>query len=386
MIAAHYKHHAKQLGIKGQRIEMDPVLLIVYLVLVSCGLVAFYSATIAHAYDAGDPFVYLRKHIVHVLLALAAMTTAALIHPKRLRKMAPFLLVGGAVLLVIVLIPGIGSKINNSQRWIALGGWNLQPSEFAEIGFIVFSAHYLAFRRGKLDSLLHDVGPLMLFYFVYAILLLLEPDFGSAFVMAAVLGSMLFLSGMRKSHVAIFIAFGVIAVVLLVALEPYRLVRWMSFRDPWADPFNTGFQLVQSLIAFGRGELLGVGLGTSVQTLFYLPYAGSDFLFAIIAEETGLLGVFTIVGLYATLIWRIFHISWCAAADNDMFSMTLAQGIAIMIAISVVINIGVNMGALPTKGLTLPFLSGGGTSLIANSAAIGIVLSISRSLRSGQEQ
>lgn len=373
-------------GRVGPRMSMDPVLLTVYLILVACGLVAFYSATIANAYDAGDPFVFLRKQVVHILLALAAMMTTAQFSPGTIRRFAPFLLLAGAIMLALVLVPGIGTEINFSQRWISIGGWNVQPSEFAELAFVVFAAHYLASRRGNLNSLLFDVGPLMLFFLVFAVLLLLEPDFGSAFVLAAVVGTMLFLSGMRKTHILLFLALGILSVVLLIVLEPYRLVRWMSFRDPFADPFNTGFQLVQALIAFGRGELLGVGLGESVQKLFYLPYAGSDFLFAIVGEETGFVGAVALIALYAILIWRIFLISWSAGATGDTFSMILAQGIAAMIGIATFINMGVNMGALPTKGLTLPFMSGGGTSLIVNSIAIGLVLSISRSVRQEKEQ
>ncbi len=373
-------------GRESPRMSMDPVLLTVYLTLVACGLVAFYSATIANAYDAGDPFVFLRKQIVHILLALAALMTTAQFSPSTIRRFAPFLLLAGAIMLALVLVPGIGTEINFSQRWISIGGWNVQPSEFAELAFVVFAAHYLAHRRGKLNSLLHDVGPLMLLFLVFAVLLLLEPDFGSAFVLAAVVGTMLFLSGMRKTHILLFLALGILSVVLLIMLEPYRLVRWMSFRDPFADPFNTGFQLVQALIAFGRGELLGVGLGESVQKLFYLPYAGSDFLFAIVGEETGFFGVVVLIALYGILIWRIFCVSWLAGGAGDTFSMILAQGIAAMIGIATFINMGVNMGALPTKGLTLPFMSGGGTSLIANSIAIGLVLSISRSVRQEKQQ
>ena len=373
-------------GRESPRMSMDPVLLTVYLTLVACGLVAFYSATIANAYDAGDPFVFLRKQIVHILLALAAMMTTAQFSPNTIRRFAPFLLLAGAIMLALVLVPGIGTEINFSQRWISIGGWNVQPSEFAELAFVVFAAHYLAHRRGKLNSLLHDVGPLILLFLVFAVLLLLEPDFGSAFVLAAVVGIMLFLSGMRKTHILLFLALGILSVVLLIMLEPYRLVRWMSFRDPFADPFNTGFQLVQALIAFGRGELLGVGLGESVQKLFYLPYAGSDFLFAIVGEETGFFGVVVLITLYGILIWRIFCVSWLAGGAGDTFSMILAQGIAAMIGIATFINMGVNMGALPTKGLTLPFMSGGGTSLIANSIAIGLVLAISRSVRQEKQQ
>ncbi|MYD78268.1 MAG: cell division protein FtsW, partial [Gammaproteobacteria bacterium] len=197
-------------------------------------------------------------------------------------------------------------------------------------------------------------------------------------VLGAVLLAVLYLGGLKISHIILFTILSTIAVAILIVIEPYRVMRVMSFLNPWEDPYNSGFQLVQSLIALGRGEWFGVGLGTSVQKLHYLPYAGSDFLFAVIGEELGLIGLMTVMGLFVVLIWKIFHISWLAAAVNDTFSNLLAKSIGILIAISAVVNMGVNMGILPTKGLTLPFMSEGGSSLIAYSIAIGIVISIHR--------
>ena len=213
---------------------------------------------------------------------------------------------------------------------------------------------------------------------MFATLLISEPDLGSVMVLGAVLMTVLFLSGLRLPHIVLFSALAVGAVVVLIVIEPYRVARVMSFLNPWDDPYSSGFQLVQSLIAFGRGEWFGVGLGTSVQKLFYLPYAGSDFLLAVIGEELGFVGIFTVIALFVVLIWKIFHISWLAAAVDDTFGKILAQSIGVMIAISAVINMGVNMGSLPTKGLTLPFMSEGGSSLVAYSMAIGIVIAIHR--------
>ena len=356
----------------------DAVLLTVYLALVVFGMIAVYSATIAQAFEVGDPFVFLRKNAVNITVAIIAMLVASRVPIAWLKKCSLFLVVAGMLLLALVMVPSLGVEANGSTRWIRLGGWIFQPSEFAELMFLIFVAGYLSTRDQRLNSLVRDVLPIVGVYLVFATLLISEPDLGSVMVLGAVLMTVLFLSGLRLPHIVLFSALAVGAVVVLIVIEPYRVARVMSFLNPWDDPYNSGFQLVQSLIAFGRGEWFGVGLGTSVQKLFYLPYAGSDFLLAVIGEELGFVGVFTVVALFVVLIWKIFHISWLAAAVNDTFGKILAQSIGVMIAISAVINMGVNMGSLPTKGLTLPFMSEGGSSLVAYSIAIGIVISIHR--------
>ncbi len=358
--------------------EFDVVLITVYLALVVFGMVAVYSATIAQAFETGDPFVYLRTNAINIGVALAAMVVASLTPVALLKRCSLLLLVGAIVLLVLVFVPGLGVEINGSTRWIRMGGWIFHPSEFAEIMFLIFVAKYLSTRDQRLTSLVRDVLPIIGIYLLIAALLLKEPDFGSVMVLGAVLMVVLFLSGLRVPHILLFSCLAVGSVVNLILIEPYRVVRVMSFLNPWDDPYNSGFQLVQSLIALGRGEWFGVGLGTSVQKLFYLPYAGSDFLLAVIGEELGLLGIVTVISLFAVLLWKIFHISWLAAAVNDTFGKILAQSIGVLIAISAIINMGVNMGSLPTKGLTLPFMSAGGSSLVAYSIAIGIVVSIHR--------
>ena len=358
--------------------RVDSVLITVYLGLVIFGMIAVYSATIAQAFDTGDHFVYLRKNAINIAIALTGMFVVSFIPPSVLKRLAPLFLIVGIGLLAIVLVPSIGVELNGSNRWVRVGGRIFQPSEFAEILFLIYLARYLAVREEQLNSLSRDVLPIIVIYLVFATLLMLEPDFGSTMVLGAVLLAVLYLGGLKISHIILFTILSTIAVAILIVIEPYRLVRVMSFLNPWEDPYNSGFQLVQSLIALGRGEWFGVGLGTSVQKLHYLPYAGSDFLFAVIGEELGLIGLMTVMGLFVVLIWKIFHISWLAAAVNDTFSNLLAKSIGILIAISAVVNMGVNMGILPTKGLTLPFMSEGGSSLIAYSIAIGIVLSIHR--------
>ena len=356
----------------------DVVLLTVYLALVVFGMIAVYSATIAQAFEVGDPFVFLRKNAVNITVAIVAMLVASRFPTAWLKKCSLFLVVAGMLLLTLVMVPSLGVEANGSTRWIRIGGWIFQPSEFAELMFLIFVAGYLSTRDQRLNSLVRDVLPIVGVYLVFATLLISEPDLGSVMVLGAVLMTVLFLSGLRLPHIVLFSALAVGAVVVLIVIEPYRVARVMSFLNPWDDPYNSGFQLVQSLIAFGRGEWFGVGLGTSVQKLFYLPYAGSDFLLAVIGEELGFVGIFTVVALFVVLIWKIFHISWLAAAVDDKFGKILAQSIGVMIAISAVINMGVNMGSLPTKGLTLPFMSEGGSSLVAYSIAIGIVISIHR--------
>ncbi|MDE0309296.1 MAG: putative lipid II flippase FtsW [Acidiferrobacterales bacterium] len=364
----------------------DPTLLIVYLLLVAVGIVTAYSATIAQAFEAGDSFLYMRKNLVNLLFALTAMLVASLIPVRFWQKTAPLLLLGGIGLLALVFVPSLGVEVNGSNRWIRVANFNFQPSEIAELAFIVFTADYISSRRNQLNATIVGILPILGVFSVFSILLLLEPDFGSTVVLGAALMCLLYLNGMRLSHMAMIAGAGVLAIAVLVVLEPYRLTRLLSFMDPFEDPFDTGFQLTQSLIAFGRGEIFGVGLGNSVQKLFYLPYAGSDFLLAIIAEELGFIGIFAVISLFVVLTWRIFRIGWLAGATGDHFAMVMCQGIAILIAVSAMINMGVNMGVLPTKGLTLPFMSEGGTSLIAYSAAIGMIFSVERRARRVSEQ
>ncbi len=361
--------------------RFDPLLLVIYLLLVSFGMIAVYSATIAQAFETGDSFAFLRSNLVHIGLAIFAMVVVSFVPVRIWQNLTPLFLVGGIVMLSLVFVPQLGVEINGSTRWINIGGWNFQPSEFAELAFLLFAADYLASRRHDMSDFFRDVLPILIIYLIFAGLLLLEPDFGSAVVLGGVLFGMLFVSHMRWSHIWILAGIGILGLVTLILLEDYRIDRLTSFLNPWEDPYGKGFQLVQSLIAFGRGEWYGVGVGNSVMKLFYLPYAGSDFLLAIIAEELGFVGICTVILLFTILIWRIYYIARLAQYVGDKYAFTVAQAIAMLIAISALINMGVNMGVLPTKGLTLPLMSEGGTSLIAFSAALGIIFSIDHNCR-----
>ena len=361
-------------------VHFDPLLLTVYLLLVGLGVIAVYSATIAHAFVTDGVFGYFLRNGINVLFALAAFSMMSIVPVYIWQRYSPVLLLFGLVLLICVLVPVIGAELNGSRRWIRIGGTYFQPSELAEFAFVIFAADYLTLRRKRLSDFSAGVLPLVVAYLVFAVLLILEPDFGSVVVLGSVIFTMLFLNDAKAKHLAGLMIAGIGAIIVLIIFEPYRMMRLMAFLDPFGDSFASGFQLVQSLIAFGRGELFGVGIGNSVQKLFYLPYAESDFLLAIIAEEWGFAGISCVILLFSVLIWRIFHISWMAGQAGDLFGMNLAQGIGLLIAVSAMINMGVNMGALPTKGLTLPFMSEGGTSLIVYSAAIGCVFSIQRGL------
>ncbi len=360
---------------------LDPLLLVVYLCLVGIGIIAIYSATIAMAYEQSDAFLYLRKLVMHTTLAVAALLTMSIIPISFLKRSAVTAFLISVVLLIAVLIPTIGIEINGSHRWIRLGGLLFQPSEIAELGLIISIAWFLTKQKIDINDWKIAVAPIVVMLGTVAFLLLLEPDYGSVIVVGTTVFTMMFLNGIRGRHLFVLSVVGLIGLIGLILVEPYRMLRLTTFLNPWADPWGSGFQLSQSLIAFGRGELLGTGLGTSVQKLFYLPYAGSDFLFAIIGEEFGFVGTATVIVLFAILVGRILHVATVAQETGDQFASAMAQGIAVLIAIGAIINMGVNMGVLPTKGLTLPFMSIGGTSLIVYSAAIGIVLSIQREAR-----
>ena len=380
------RHQNNIRSVEGGGPYFDPPLLITFLLLIVFGMIAVYSATIAHAFSIDDPFVYLRRSGMHIFLALIAMLIFSRIPVRLWQHLAPVSLITGIALLILVLIPSIGVKVNGSARWVEVAGLKFQPSEFAELAFLIFAADYLATRRGYMQEFLRDVVPILAIFIVFAILLLAEPDFGSTVVLGSVLILMLILSGMRWWHTVTITGAAILGMACLILVKSYRLERLTSFIDPFDDPFDTDFQLVQSLIAFGRGEWFGVGIGNSVQKLDYLPLAGSDFLLAIIAEEMGFLGICTVIVLFVVLIWRIFHVSWSAEAAGDTFGMLLAQAFGALIAVSALVNMGVNMGLLPTKGLALPFMSEGGTSLIAYSVALGMIFSIERSSRQESEQ
>jgi cell division protein FtsW len=358
--------------------EYDETLTLMTLSLLGLGLVMVYSASIAIA-EAGkwhQPAYFLMRHTVFLGISIALAAIAFQLPMHLWQRISPYLFLLGAGLLVMVLIPGVGREINGSQRWLPLAWVNLQPSEFMKLLVVIYAADYTVRKAAYMHSFRKGFLPMLLVMLLIGGLLLIEPDFGAFAVIAAIAMAILFLGGMNWKLFAGLIVMLVIGFLLLIWTSPYRMQRIIGFMDPWADPFGKGYQLSHALIAFGRGEWLGVGLGGSVEKLFYLPEAYTDFLLAVIAEELGFAGVVVVIALFAWLVMRAFAIGRQAACLERYFSALVAQGIGVWFAVQAIINIGVNMGVLPTKGLTLPLMSFGGSGMVANCIAIAMLLRV----------
>jgi len=358
----------------------DYLLLWITLALLGLGLVMVYSASIAiaeaNASIGHQSTYYLMRQAIFIGISLVAAYVAFQVPMEWWQKMAPHLFLLAIGLLILVLIPGVGRNINGSQRWLSLFVINLQPSEFMKLFAAMYVADYAVRKSAQMDSIVKGFLPMVAVMVLVGFLLLREPDFGALAVVASIAISILWLAGINVWVFVGLIAVLPVAVYFLIVSSPYRLQRVIGFMDPWADPFGKGYQLSHALIAFGRGEWFGVGLGASVEKLLYLPEAHTDFLFAVIAEELGFVGVVTVLFLFSWLIIRAFGIGKEAAANEQYFSALLAQGIGVWIGAQAIINIGVNMGVLPTKGLTLPLLSFGGSGILANCIAIAVLLRI----------
>jgi cell division protein FtsW len=339
-----------------------------------------YSASIATAeaskFTGFQPAYYLVRHGLYIFVGIVAGVMAFQVSLDSWQRLAPYLFLLGVALLILVLIPGIGREVNGSRRWLSLFVINLQPSELIKLFAVLYAADYTV-RKGLLNY--HWSRVFLPMFAVMALvgwLLLLEPDMGSFVVICIVAGSILFLGGFNiKVFAALVIALPV-AFAALIFSSPYRMQRVVGFMDPWSDPYGKGYQLSHALIAFGRGEWFGVGLGGSLQKLFYLPEAHTDFLLAVIAEELGFVGICMVILLFAGLIIRAFAIGRQAANLDRQFAALVAQGIAVWLGVQAMINIGVNTGVLPTKGLTLPFLSFGGSSVVVSCIAAALLLRI----------
>ena len=346
------------------------------------GVVMVYSASISISQRAtGNSLHYLLRHLVSVVAGLVCMAVVMRTRARMWEAAGPYLLLLGIGLLVVVLVPGLGVRVNGSSRWLPLGIVNLQPSELMKIFMIAYAAGYLVRKQEELRFFTQGILMLSIVLAIMGMLLLREPDLGSVVVICVTVFGMLFLAGVRFWHFMVVVSAGVGGMVLLTVFAPYRLARVTGFLDPWSDPFNSGFQLTQALIAFGRGEWFGVGLGGSVQKLFYLPAAHTDFLFSVIAEELGLLGVMTVIALFAVVVWRAFVIALQAERMGQPYAARLAEAVGLLIGVQAMINMGVNMGALPTKGLTLPFVSYGGSSMLVSCIAVGLLFMVDRGSR-----
>jgi len=357
--------------------HLDPVLMFVCVALLSLGLVMVASASVGVAdRNFSNPFYYFQRQLVFVIIGVFA---AAFIYRIRLvqwEKSGVALLGFALFLLVLVLIPGVGKTVNGSTRWISLGIFNLQVSEVVKLFLLIYVAGYLVRHGEEVRTSFRGFIKPMLMVGLAGLLLLMEPDFGSTVVIMGTVLAMTFLGGVRFIQFVSFMAMFSASAMMLIISSPYRMERLTSFVNPWADPFDTGFQLTQSLIAIGTGGWLGTGLGGSVQKLFYLPESHTDFLFAVLSEEFGFIGVFFVILLYTLLFFRIFKIGLQAEKSGNRFAAYLAYGIGVWLALQAVINMGVNMGLMPTKGLTLPLMSYGGSSLVVCCMAIGLVLRI----------
>ena len=348
--------------------------------LLALGLVMVYSSSIAIAeasrVSGQQPAYYLMRHGIFLAISIFLATLAFQLPTRAWQKAAPFLFLFGAGLLVLVLVPGVGREVNGSQRWLSLYLFNLQPSELMKLFAVLYAADYTVRKSAHMHSLTKGFLPLFMVMLVVGGLLLREPDFGAFAVIIVIAMGILFLGGVNWKPFAGLIVLLVVGFVLLIWLSPYRMQRVVGFMDPWADPFGKGYQLSHALIAFGRGEWLGVGLGASVEKLFYLPEAHTDFLLAVIAEELGFAGVMLVIALFVTIVLRAFAIGRQAAALERSFPALVAQGIGLWLGVQAIINMGVNMGVLPTKGLTLPLLSFGGSGIAANCCALAVLLRV----------
>ncbi len=373
------------------RSEYDLTLLWTVLALLALGVVMVYSASIATA--EADRHVgyrssyYFVRQLLFVGLSLGAGFVVFQIKVDVWQKWAPYLFGVGLLGLILVLIPGLGHEVNGSRRWLSLPILNLQPSEFMKFFVLLYAADYTVRKAAFMHSLKRGFVPMFMVMVLVGALLLREPDFGALAVMTAIAAAILFLGGLNWRLFLFLMVILAVSFVLLVVLSPYRFNRLIWFWNPWADPFGKGYQLTHALIAFGRGGWLGVGLGASVEKQLYLPEAHTDFLLAVIAEELGLVGVVLTIGLFVFVVWRAFAIGNRAASMERYFAALTAQGIGVWIAVQTIVNMGVNMGLLPTKGLTLPLLSYGGSGMMTNVLALALLLRIdyeSRQMMRGQ--
>ena len=358
-------------------LKFDPVLVTLVTTLLLGGLVILASASMSISDDAtGQPFFYVQRQVVALALGAIVGLVCLFIPMHVWRTLGPLMLLAGLALLLVVLVPGLGYEVNGARRWLRLGVMNLQVSEPARLCFIIYLAGYLVRRNKSVrEQFTGFLRPMLLLSLACAALLA-EPDFGAAVVLLATALAMLFVAGARIRDFLLFFSVAVIGMAALAVTSPYRMQRLTAFLDPWADPYDSGFQLTQSLIAIGRGEWFGVGLGNGVQKLFYLPEAHTDFVFAVFAEEFGLLGSLLLIGLFFALLWRVFQLAKRAYNAERFFEAYIAIGIGTWLGLQSFINVGVNMGLLPTKGLTLPLISYGRSSLIVTMAAIAILLRI----------
>ena len=355
--------------------HFDYTLFLTTLLLVALGLTMVYSATGILARERfHDSTHYLKKEILAAAIGFAGLFAAKIVPLEYYRKLVYPIFGLSLILLVLVLVPGVGTKVAGAQRWIRLGGFSFQPSEFAKLALILFLAYVLSKKQEKIQVFLIGFVPPMILSGMVIALVLAGDDLGNAVVLASTVFFLMFIGGARLSYLFSELLLALPAFYFLVAHVDYRKQRIMAFLNPWEHSKGAGFQIIQSYVAFHTGGLFGQGLGEGKQKLFYLPEAHTDFIFSVIGEELGLLGTLIVITLFAVWLFRVLVIAWKAP---DLFSSYLALGIGVLFGLQVIFNIGVVMGLLPTKGLALPFLSYGGTAMIVSLLCVGILLNIS---------
>jgi cell division protein FtsW len=374
---------------RAQRVsDIDQAMLWVVCGLVVLGLVMVYSASVAlpdnPKFARYAPTHFLSRHALSLAIAFATSLAVLQVPIRIWEKYAPHLFVAALALLVLVLIPFVGKGVNGARRWIPLGVMNFQPSELAKLGIALYAANYMVRKMDTREDFFHAVTPMAIALGFIGILLLAEPDMGAFMVIAAIALGILFLGGVNGRMFFIAALVLVAAFVLMIVMSPWRAERIFAYLDPWNPQYAQGraYQLTHSLIAFGRGEIFGQGLGSSVEKLHYLPEAHTDFLLAVIGEELGFVGVFAVIAAFFWLTRRIFMIGRQAVALDRVFAGLMAQGVGIWIGAQAFINMGVNLGVLPTKGLTLPLMSYGGSAVLMNLVSLAIVLRVDMENRS----
>ena len=356
--------------------KFDIILFFSVIILSIFGVVMIYSSSSIWAdYKFNDSFHYVKQQLLFMIVGINLMIIMSKIDYKLYYQKANLILGICLILLILVLIPGIGSVRNGSRSWFGIGSFGIQPSEFAKLGLIIFTSKYLSNSNKFLKSYKEGVFPILGILLLFFGLIMLQPDLGTGLVLAISIIALLFISGVNMKFFFIMGIIGIIGVIILIVIAPYRMDRITSFIDPWSDALGTGFQIIQSLYAIGPGGLLGTGFLNSVQKHFYLPEPQTDFIFSIISEEFGVLGVFIVVSLFSIILYRGIKI---ATNTKDLFSKYLAFGMVFQIIFQSLMNLMVVIGMIPVTGVTLPFLSYGGSSLLISMVSIGILLNISR--------
>lgn len=363
---------------KKQHPHRDPdfALLLVTLLLLGFGLIMVFSASYIVAEESlGDPYFFLRRQAVWVAFGLAGLFFFARFPYWKLRRLSPFLVLANFLLLAAVYLPGIGLELNEARRWIGLGPITVQPAEFSKLALVIFAAAYLSSRSVRMEKFWTSSFVPLFLTGISFLLILQQPDLGTALVITAAVTAVIFMAGMPVKQLAGFALFAVPPIIAATVMAPYRLKRLLSYRDPWSDPTGAGYQIIQSLFALGPGHIFGVGLGRSRQKLYYLPEPHNDFIFAVIGEELGFVGAVTVLLLFFILIWRGVKV---ALAAQDSFGSLLAAGVTTALAIQVLVNIAVVTGSIPVTGINLPLISAGGSSAFFTLCGIGILLNISK--------